>query len=76
MSDLYIFILLSYTGEENPAAGGASQPEDEPDDLADLSDEDAENDGGADVMKGRSRRTQVRYSLFHSVFFFAIPFLT
>ena len=35
-------------------------PPDEPDDQADLSDEDAENDGGADDLKGRSRRTQVR----------------
>ena len=55
--DLFDYTLC--TGEETEEGSGAAQPEDEPDDLADLSDEDAENDGGADVAKGRSRRTQV-----------------
>ena len=32
---------------------------DEPDDLADLSDDENADDGGADDVKGRNRRTQV-----------------
>ena len=50
--------ILRFFPEEGEENAPAVAP-DEADDLADLSDEDAENDGGADDVKGRSRRTQV-----------------
>lgn len=43
---------MEITGNENVAP-------DEPDDTADLSDDDVGGDGGADDIKGRNRRIQV-----------------